>query len=337
MSSSFIESVAVLSSELLTERALIRRGYALQMSDLMSHSTHQKIVDKYVDDVCRDATDGFAKITWSQIQKADAVLWNKLADASQGSLGRSEDGRRPLDSLVDRFLHDPSVVYHLIPRMMSRDAGTSSVSGSRRVGGGGVGASGVKRELQHAAASGKPPAKKAKGKSKSGNSGFDRGLPLPGLLRGLNSRTADGSRICYNFNLGSCKENPCPNGYAHSLDLYSSAVKLPVFLEIFAGSGRLARHFKTQGFEVVAIDAGRSSKLVEAPITYLDLASPAHQKRVLDIVHGAAISFVHIRPPSATASRARARMLPGGGSSPLLRSDVFPDGLPGLSPPDAER
>eukprot|EP00971_Amphidinium_carterae_P135435 2683544-Amphidinium_carterae.1 len=112
----------------------------------------------------------------------------------------------------------------------------------------------------------------------------------------------------------------------------------PLFLEGFAGSGRLARHFKTQGFEVVAIDAGKSSKLVEAPVTYLDLVSPSHQSRVFDILHGPTVSFVHIRPPSATTTRGRERNLPGGGPSlPPLRCDAFPDGRPELSSLDAER
>eukprot|EP00971_Amphidinium_carterae_P199924 3967964-Amphidinium_carterae.5 len=46
-----------------------------------------------------------------------------------------------------------TVYIYIMPRMMSREAGTSIVSASRRVGGGGVGANGVKLESQHAAAS----------------------------------------------------------------------------------------------------------------------------------------------------------------------------------------
>eukprot|EP00971_Amphidinium_carterae_P172879 3426844-Amphidinium_carterae.1 len=53
------------------------------------------------------------------------------ADASQGHLCRAEDGRRPLNAMTDRYLHDPSVVYHLIPRMMSTEHASSSLLSSR--------------------------------------------------------------------------------------------------------------------------------------------------------------------------------------------------------------
>ena len=190
-----VDFEANLSSDLLMERALLRRGYALHMADLMSFAVHQSIVNKYLDDLLREPLEGFSRVSWNQVQKADSLLWARLSDLSQGSLSRPSSGERPLDPLVQKLLHDPAIAFALIPTVASRPPAALHPGTS----------SGNKRPAPEAKS---VNSKKGRGKSK----GFDRGLPLPSGLRGLNARTPEGQRICYAYNLGKCTSSNCNKG-----------------------------------------------------------------------------------------------------------------------------
>ena len=107
----------------------------------------------------------------------------------------------------------------------------------------------------------------------------------------------------------------------------------PFVVEVFAGSGRLTRAFRSLGCDAWAIDwkGGRLARETPAFLT-LDLTIPADQKFCFRLFEHPLIAFVHFAPPWGTCSRAREirlRDVPGGGPPPL-RSEEHPLGLPDL-------
>ena len=100
-----------------------------------------------------------------------------------------------------------------------------------------------------------------------------------------------------------------------------------LFLELFAGTGRMSKAFSRVGLQVLAID---SVKVSGVPSLLLDLAKPLSQKLVLDLVKSRRLAAVHLAPPCGTSSQARS-IYAGPGSPQPLRSAACPDGLPGLS------
>ena len=100
-------------------------------------------------------------------------------------------------------------------------------------------------------------------------------------------------------------------------------------IEIFAGSGRLTCELRKVGLGDSVGVGHQVGKCLIAPIIKLDLQDPEAQKLLHDMLHNPNCIYVHLAPPCGTASRART--IPQGRNAPEpARSDVHPDGLPGL-------
>ena len=104
------------------------------------------------------------------------------------------------------------------------------------------------------------------------------------------------------------------------------SLKLPVFLEIFSGSGRLGRAVgRVVGIAVLLWDINFGPEY--------DLTNPSIQQRVMEWIRIGYVVAGHLGTPCGSFSRARDR--PGG--PPRLRSDDCPLGLEGLKPHDAQK
>lgn len=104
------------------------------------------------------------------------------------------------------------------------------------------------------------------------------------------------------------------------------SLKLPVFLEIFSGSGRLGRAVgRVVGIAVLLWDINFGPEY--------DLTNPSIQQRVMEWIRTGYVVAGHLGTPCGSFSRARDR--PGG--PPRLRSDDCPLGLEGLKPHDAQK
>ena len=114
-----------------------------------------------------------------------------------------------------------------------------------------------------------------------------------------------------------------------------------IILEFFAGSARLSKACRKLGFEAVAVDQtkDRSEQFPIFQIDVTDSQSLSALESFIDVEKDA-ILHAHFAPSCGTASRARGRPIPGeppkAGPQPL-RSERYPDGLPGLSFHDQER
>ena len=100
------------------------------------------------------------------------------------------------------------------------------------------------------------------------------------------------------------------------------------FVEVFAGSARLAAAVHKTGIgSVLGIDAW-IPKSAPAPIVKLDLQLHEDVQVLFMLLDNRALAAVHLAPPAS---------LPSRGSSVRLRSSSFPDGTPGLLPVDAAK
>lgn len=107
-------------------------------------------------------------------------------------------------------------------------------------------------------------------------------------------------------------------------------------LEVFAGCAILCAVAKQRGLSSsIAIDKLRK-RSARSTIFQLDLTKPQDRSLLEQWMQSPLVLWVHLAPVCGTASRARnIRRFPGDPAP--LRSDSFPEGLPGLSANDAER
>ena len=112
-------------------------------------------------------------------------------------------------------------------------------------------------------------------------------------------------------------------------------------VEIFSGTCRLSKACKDVGFRVAAVDKDKN-RSENFNIYRCDVGDPKQLKLLKEFLQAESdeLLHVHFAPSCGTASRAREKPIPG---LPLhkqpkpLRSDYFPDGIPGLRPMEAER
>ena len=101
-----------------------------------------------------------------------------------------------------------------------------------------------------------------------------------------------------------------------------------LILEIFSGSCRLSRACRDAGFRVTAVDKDET-RAENFAIYKCDVTNSEDLALLLQYIEAEKEELLHLHfaPSCGTASRAREKA-PG---PPPLRSDTFPDGLPGLS------
>ena len=109
-----------------------------------------------------------------------------------------------------------------------------------------------------------------------------------------------------------------------------------LFVEICAGSARLSKAAKKQGFSVLPVD-NSNSRASGIHICLFDLTDPHQFQCLMDALraHKNRIILIFVAPPCGTASRAREKPIKGIADPPKqLRSDRFPNGLPTLQRAD---
>ena len=104
-----------------------------------------------------------------------------------------------------------------------------------------------------------------------------------------------------------------------------------VFLEVFAGTGRLTASVRRLGMsQSVGIDH-IIHKQVRAPMVKLDLTKASDFSLLMSVLDDEDVAWVHCAPPCGAASRARDIRRKDGFDPPAARSDAQPDGLANLT------
>ena len=179
------------STDLQLQWALQRRGLAFDQCTLVSHETHEAWVQQLLGQLTRDAPAGFAKVTTSQIIRADRELFTLMAQEIQGTLQPNQRGELPMDLKLRELRTDPRVTMFLLPLPKSSAPAEKASSSAAPPKAGGP-------PLVR-------PQKKAKPSAKAKSM-------CPQELKGYQQRDSAGNAICWAFNLKAGYKGEVNNG-----------------------------------------------------------------------------------------------------------------------------
>ena len=165
-------------TELKLMWCLQRRGFALDMTGVVSWEVHEKWVDALFRAYAADVSQATRPVTLSQLIKADCELWTLLA-REYHSVKPDAHGDKPLDAAITRMQHDPRIIVLLMPQPAGRQASSSTTDVD--------------------------PDKKPNPKKRPGKRA--RNAPnVPEELKDCHQQTTNGKPICWAYNLASgCK------------------------------------------------------------------------------------------------------------------------------------
>ena len=191
------------SSELQVKYCLARRALALEQGNVMSFENLEKWTEKLM--ACRlmDPPPGYSRVTFKQLQLADAKLFVVLGERTRSGIKISSTGR-PCDKVFTEVMNCPEVQHLLQPLPHSQVASKAPDKGTGNV-------PPVKKTIDKPVAAGKGSGKKGK----SGKT-WKPSVPQELLSMGCVGVTNKGNPLCYDFQLGKCsnvvQSNRCQKG-----------------------------------------------------------------------------------------------------------------------------
>eukprot|EP00435_Cladocopium_sp_Y103_P028367 s3494_g7.t1 len=170
------------STDLQLQWAFQRRGLAMDQCSLISNAEHEIWVQQLLGQLTRDPPAGFARVTTSQVIRADREIFTLMAQEIQGSLQPDATGKFPMEEKLKTLRTDPRVTMFLLPlpkgtvREVEKTTATSSSSATPKV-----------------AATPTRPTKRAKVSAKAK-------AMCPQEFKGLPQKDSSGQAICWAFN-----------------------------------------------------------------------------------------------------------------------------------------
>ena len=203
--------------------AMMRRGLALEMADLVAFEKHELLKNHFVAALMEEPMEGFQRVPFDQIYRADLVFFTLLNDASRDGVKRRGNAARPLDVIFEATLIHPRFTQAMTPRqapvIVRGAAAVHQAVYIDQPAPGGLSNRRRKRGREQAPAAPPAPEKPkpiqqalggaAAGKGKGGKGNGKPGGPrLPAGLFGMcprSSAATENRRLCFSFNLGTCK------------------------------------------------------------------------------------------------------------------------------------
>ena len=189
------EPDAEIATDLALHQAFTRRALAMDLVGIASYGTVMRFVNQLFAWMSQAPAPGFNKPTQAQLLRADRQAFQRLAElVVPPPYHANAAGVLPLDTGFDRLHTDVTVTYHMLPIPMgrSRDDDTKRPSSSH-----------INKTNKTGGKPGGSPSKSSKG------SGKQKRQPMPQQLQGMHHRTPQNKQICFNYNLGKCKDKKC--------------------------------------------------------------------------------------------------------------------------------
>ena len=124
---------------------------------------------------------------------------------------------------------------------------------------------------------------------------------------------------------------------ANRSDSSKGSITSVTSVELMCGAAGVSAELRKGGIDAIGVDWVRNAcSKPKAPVMQADCSDPNGQRLTLDLLENGNVEYAHAAPPCGTASRARERPLPkklireGCPAPRQLRSDAYPEGLPGL-------
>ena len=190
------EHIAVdTSTDLQLQWALQRRGLAFDKCALISFDQHEIWVQQLLGHLTREAPTEFARVTVSQVIRADRDMFTLMAQEIQTTLQPDARGVMPMEAKLKELRTDPRVTMFLLPLPRSAAKESDKVTSA---------ATSSKQDHVTPKATVRP-AKKAKPSAKA------KSL-CPQELKGFPQRDANGNAICWAYNLKAGCKNEVSGG-----------------------------------------------------------------------------------------------------------------------------
>eukprot|EP00435_Cladocopium_sp_Y103_P006180 s2711_g2.t1 len=173
-------------NELRVHQAMIRRGLALEMSNLATYSVHEKVMRKFMHHLNMQAPPGYKAVSIDAILRADRELWTKVADKVRSELRADKDGVMPVDKALEELADSAAVAFHLLPL-----PGASHASSANK----------RKTPDDDEAPKKEQPKAQPKPQPKRRTKGRQGRTNLPAGLHGYSGWNKQKQRICYNYNM----------------------------------------------------------------------------------------------------------------------------------------
>ena len=179
------------SSELQVKYCLARRALALEQGNVMSFENLEKWTEKLMSCRLSEPPHGYSRVSFKQLQLADAKLFVVLGERTRSGIKVSSSGR-PCDNVFTDVMNCPEVQHLLQPLPQSSSTSKGADKGA------GVGPP-IKRTIEKFGGSGKGTGKKGKG-----GKAWKPSIPQELLSLGCVGVTNKGNPLCYDFQLGKC-------------------------------------------------------------------------------------------------------------------------------------
>ena len=190
-----VELTADYSSAIMLQWCLQRRGLALDQVGLLTWEQHEHWVQHLLHSLTRDCPPGWSRPGIPQLVQADREAF-MIMSAELQSLKTTSVGVRPMGEKLESLRYDPRITCLLMP-VPFKQPGSSSVPPPAAADDAPVISRAAKRRQRQAKA-------KAAAKIKivhPGGSGGATRRSVPAELKDLHQKLADGSLICWDFNL----------------------------------------------------------------------------------------------------------------------------------------
>ena len=184
------------STDLHLQWALQRRGLAFDQCSLISNAEHEIWVQQLLGQITRDPPSGFAKVSTSQVIRADRELFTVMAQELQGSLQPDEKGDFPMEKKLKELRTDPRITMFLLPLPKSTAASSKEVDKP---------AAATTTSTRPSQPGPARPKKRAKVSPKAKSM-------CPQELKGFQQKDPNGQAVCWAFNLKSGCKNEVTNG-----------------------------------------------------------------------------------------------------------------------------
>ena len=109
-------------SEIMLQYALLRRGLALEMGNVLAFRLHRKWAEKLIEARMTVQSSTHAQVSFGQLMAADQRLFAELADRSREGIQSGPKGR-PLDAIFEAVMTLPEVLHLMQP--LPRGLGSS--------------------------------------------------------------------------------------------------------------------------------------------------------------------------------------------------------------------
>ena len=97
------ELTSEIGNELRVHQAMVRRGLALEMSNLGTYAVHEKVMRYLMNHLNKPAPPGYKPASIDAILRADKELWTRVADQVRSDLRADRNGEMPVDIAFNSF------------------------------------------------------------------------------------------------------------------------------------------------------------------------------------------------------------------------------------------